>query len=98
MGANRHSMKDVPLYKEGDDPIVFVTSFVPYLNYYDIDPMTKILKAGDVGFVSVADSNKEIKKHYTDPETLLGRALQGQASSWYLDNVQGRTITSLIHP
>ena len=53
MGANRPSIKDVPLYKEGDNPIAFVTSFTSYLNYYNIDPMTKILKAGDVGFVSV---------------------------------------------
>ncbi len=76
MCVNRSSMKDVPLYKEGDDPIAFVTSFMSYLNYYDIDPTTKILKEGDAGFVSVADSNKEIKKHYTDLKTLLGRALQ----------------------
>ncbi len=38
-------------------------------------------------------SAKAVKKHYTDPKTLLGRALQGQASSWYLDNVQAKPIT-----
>ncbi len=75
--STRLSMKDVPLYKEGDDPIAFITSFTSYLNYYDIDLIIKIKAAGDVGFVSPEESAKDFKKHYTNPKTLLGRALQG---------------------
>ncbi len=29
---SRPSMKDIPLYKEGDNPIAFITSFTSYLN------------------------------------------------------------------
>ena len=52
-----------------------------------------IAKAGQPAYVDAATEAKECKKHYTDPKTLLGRALQGQASSWYLDNVQAQPIT-----
>ena len=44
-------MKDVPLYKEGDGPISFITSFMSYLNYYDIDPTRAIPAVGDPGYV-----------------------------------------------
>ncbi len=74
-------MKDVPLYKEGEDPIAFITLFTSYLNYYDIDPTTVIPTEGEADFVDTATSAKELKKHYIDLKTLLGRALQGQASS-----------------
>ena len=77
MGTSRPSMKDIPLYKEGDDPIAFITLFTSYLNYYDIDLTTTIPKAGNAGYVDAETSAKECKKHYTDPKTLLGRALQG---------------------
>ena len=70
-------MKDVPLYKEADNPIAFITSFTLYLNYYDIDLTRAIPKAGDPGYVDAETSAKECKKYYTDPKTLLGRALQG---------------------
>ncbi len=86
-------MKDIPLYKEGDDLIAFITSFTLYLNYYDIDPTIKIKEEGEAGYVSAEGSAKELKKHYTNPKTLLGRALQGQVSSWYLDNIQAKPIT-----
>ncbi len=90
---SRPSMKDVPLYKEGDDLIAFITSFTLYLNYYDTDPTIKIKEEGEAGYVSAEGSAKELKKHYTNPKTLLGRALQGQVSSWYLDNIQAKPIT-----
>ncbi len=67
-------MWDVPLYKEGDDPIAFVTSFMSYLNYCDIDPSKEVLKPGEAGY-DAATAVKEIKTHYTDPKTLLGHAL-----------------------
>ena len=47
MGSTKPAMKDVPLYKEGEDPIAFITSFTLYLNYYDIDPTTVIPKEGE---------------------------------------------------
>ncbi len=72
MGTSRLSMKDVPLYKEGDNPIAFITSFTSYLNYYDIDPTTKIPGVGEPGYVDADTAAKECKKHYTDPKTLLG--------------------------
>ncbi len=77
MGTTRPSMKDVPLYKEGEDPIAFITSFMLYLNYYNIDPIMVIPKEGEAGYVDAATEAKDHKKHYTDPKTLLGRALQG---------------------
>ncbi len=47
MGSTKLAMKDVPLYKKGEDPIVFITSFMSYLNYYNIDPTTVIPKEGE---------------------------------------------------
>ncbi len=77
MGTTKPAMKDVPLYKEGEDPIAFITSFMLYLNYYDIDPTIVIPKEGEPWFVDAETSAKAVKKHYTDPKILLGRALQG---------------------
>ncbi len=77
MGTSQPSMKDIPLYKEGDDPIAFITSFTSYLNYYDIDLTTAIPKVGEPGYADAETAAKECKKPYTDPKTLLGRGLQG---------------------
>ncbi len=77
MGANKLAMKDIPLYKEREDPIAFITSFMSYLNYYDIDPTIIIPKEGEPQFVDAEMSAKAMKRHYRDPKILLGRALQG---------------------
>ncbi len=88
MGTPTHpSMRDVPLFKEGDDPIAFMTLFTSDLNYHDIDPTTEIDNPADPGADRDAIA-KAIKKYYTDPKMLLGCALQGHAASWFLDDVQ----------
>ena len=47
MGTTKPAMKDVPLYKEGEELIAFITSFTLYLNYYDINPTIVIPKEGE---------------------------------------------------
>ncbi len=57
--GTRPAMKDVPLYKEGKNPIAFITSFTSYLNYYNIDLTIVIPKAGEAGYV---DKNTKAKE------------------------------------
>ena len=87
MTTNKPPIKDVPLFKEGEDPTVFTTSFTAYLNYYDIDPDNV-----DLAGLDDAEKRKTIKEQFTNSKTLFGRAMQGRAASWFLDNVNSKDI------